>query len=520
MLSEPLAVSAPAVPKAWSESGDFRGTPKARESRSPVEFESVSNGYLSEKYEALQRQLASTQRTCAEQLQRQERLQLELRDTQAQDALVSELVARQASLVSLREVALSARQEAMCQAGRLRDEQLAGARAEQRCAQLAEECRQGAVRYDQAVQQLAEQDREIARHRFEAMSNSRRLRQTNADVHVVKEDLRIESQRQLLAQNELQELEQSLQLARHHLRLAEEDADRARKAVTDKKKELIEADGEVQSLGEAVKEVQQEKQRSLQGIALAEDQTQKLESQFRVVQQDLGRTKEENERRVSDSKAQTLWRDSLHVDLYKVENKCEAITAEVQACRQSIAELEAAVAECKVHSVQAFREKDTLTQKVQELKAEQQQLDGLCLALRRASHAEELAMEDLQAELQMAFVRKESLMEEIAANTQACSAIGKQLDQLRPDIAEADERSGSLEMRLVQKSKDLEGELQRERALRQNFTSGLVNSTAALASPAPKSPSQAPKSPSPLPASQCLAPPLTSPGTMPLRRLH
>ena len=129
-------------------------------------------------------------------------------------------------------------------------------------------------------------------------------------------------------------------------------------------------------------------------------------------------------------------------------------------------------------------------------------------------------MEDLQAELQMAFVRKESLMEEIAANTQACSAIGKQLDQLRPDIAEADERSGSLEMRLVQKSKDLEGELQRERALRQNFTSGLVNSTAALASPAPKSPSQAPKSPSPLPASQCLAPPLTSPGTMPLRRLH
>ena len=525
------------VPKAWTEPlGDFR-TPKARESWSPVE----DSSYLFEKYEALQKQLASTERRCAEQLQRQERLQQELRDAPAAaDALVSELVARQASLVNLREVALSAKQEAFCQAGRLREEQLAGARAEQRCAQLAEECKRGSVRYDQVVQQLAEQDREIARHRFEALSTSRRLRQTQADTQVVQEDLRIESQRQMLAQNELQDLEKSLQAAGHQLWLAEQDSDRAQKVIAERKQELTEADSQIQSLGEAVKELQLEKQRSLQGTALAEDQCQKLESDLRCTQQELCKVREENERRSSECKAKTFSRDSLQGDLQKLESQRAGITAEVEACRRLIAEIEAAVSECKVHSVQAFREKDSLLQKVQELRAEEQQLEALCLALRRASHAEELTMEDLKAELQMAFARKESLLEEIAVNSQACAGIQKQLDRLRPDIAEADERSGSLEMRLVQKSKDLEDELQRQlcqvqrlselqrssesSVFRQDLMTKALTANSAVSPKAEfQDPSKAAglgevrKSPM---VSHCLAPPLTSPGTTPLRMLH
>ena len=68
-------------------------------------------------------------------------------------------------------------------------------RAEQRCAQLAEECKQRSLQSDEVVQQLAQQDREVARQKFEAVSVSRRLRQTQADADVVNEDLRIEAQR-------------------------------------------------------------------------------------------------------------------------------------------------------------------------------------------------------------------------------------------------------------------------------------------------------------------------------------
>eukprot|EP00438_Fugacium_kawagutii_P017703 Skav216318 [mRNA] locus=scaffold3892:55362:56870:- [translate_table: standard] len=104
-------------------------------------------------------------------------------------------------------------------------------------------------------------------------------------------------------------------------------------------------------------------------------------------------------------------------------------------------------------------------------KAEQQKLDGLSLALRRATHAEGLIMEDMETELQMAFKRKEALLQEIAMNCQASMSIEKELDQLRPELAEADERNGSLEMSLVQKTKQLEDELLRQRSLRQDLAS-------------------------------------------------
>lgn len=65
---------------------------------------------------------------------------------------------RHASLVKLREAARRCQQEQRSQTGRLAEEQLAGARAEQRCQQLAEECQQRAQRYDQKLQRLAQQD--------------------------------------------------------------------------------------------------------------------------------------------------------------------------------------------------------------------------------------------------------------------------------------------------------------------------------------------------------------------------
>eukprot|EP00439_Symbiodinium_sp_Y106_P066196 s1215_g10.t1 len=117
--------------------------------------------------------------------------------------------------------------------------------------------------------------------------------------------------------------------------------------------------------------------------------------------------------------------------------------------------VEAAISECKDHSVKAFREKEVWIRKVEELKAEDAQLSAVASGLRRAAHAGALATEDVQSELQVAFRRREALVEETTANRKASAAFAVQLQQLRPEIAEADERCARLETSLVQKSKAL-----------------------------------------------------------------
>lgn len=51
------------------------------------------------------------------------------------------------------------------------------------------------------------------------------------------EDLRVESQRQLLAQGDLEDLERSLQAACHKLRLCEEEVERLQRASAERKQE-------------------------------------------------------------------------------------------------------------------------------------------------------------------------------------------------------------------------------------------------------------------------------------------
>eukprot|EP00933_Yihiella_yeosuensis_P007540 TRINITY_DN112627_c0_g1_i1.p1 TRINITY_DN112627_c0_g1~~TRINITY_DN112627_c0_g1_i1.p1 ORF type:complete len:395 (+),score=88.34 TRINITY_DN112627_c0_g1_i1:140-1186(+) len=86
--------------------------------------------------------------------------------------------------------------------------------------------------------------------------------------------------------------------------------------------------------------------------------------------------------------------------------------------------------------------------------------------IRRTRHAEDLAFEDVQNELQEAFRRKEVLLEDISINSKACDAFSKQLRQLRPEIGEADDRNIHLESQLAQKSREIEDELRRQSSAR------------------------------------------------------
>ena len=52
---------------------------------------------------------------------------------------------------------------------------------------MLQECKRRSLRYDNCLQQLAQQDREIAMYRFEGASASRRLEQSQADAQVTRQ---------------------------------------------------------------------------------------------------------------------------------------------------------------------------------------------------------------------------------------------------------------------------------------------------------------------------------------------
>ncbi|CAE7465159.1 unnamed protein product [Symbiodinium sp. CCMP2456] len=430
--------------------------------------------YLCHKFEALSRQLSREEqaREAAEKRGRQlaaESLEAQKYKEESADALISELTSRQAAIASLREKAGLAAQNAAQQAYCLREEQAAGAAAEQRCQSLHEECRQISERYDQAVQRLALEDREIARARFEAQSSSRRLRQTEADMQVVREDLRIEAQRQLLAQQELHRLEQLVEATMQEFWMVEQEVERQEQVLGQRHQGIKEEDAELLALKDSVREVQAEMLRFTRQLAHVDDECGQLECQLNDARQALLAAGEEVTARRSDLKAQREAGNSLRSELLGLEAGRLSKEQEVEACRRRIQEVEAAISECKDHSVKAFREKEVWIRKVEELKAEDAQLSAVCSGLRRAAHAGALATEDVQSELQVAFRRREALVEETTANRKASAAFAVQLQQLRPEIAEADERCARLEASLVQKSKDLEDELLRKRSLQQDL---------------------------------------------------
>ncbi|CAE7230842.1 unnamed protein product [Symbiodinium natans] len=356
--------------------------------------------YLCHKFEALSRQLRREEqaREAAERRGQQlaaESFQAEKYKEQSTNALISELTSRQAAIATLREQAGLAGQHAAQQAHRLREEHAAGVSAEQRCAVLSEECRRISERYDQAVQRLALEDREIARARFEAQSTGRRLRQAEADMQVVHEDLRVEAQRQLLAQQELHRLEQLVEAVAQEYWMTEQEAERQEQVLGQRHQDIRAEDVELVALKDSVQEVQAEMLRFTRQLAHVDDECGKLEFQLNDVRQAILAAGEEIAARRSDVKAQREAAGSLRSELNALEAGRMSKEQEVEACRRRIQEVEAAISECKDHSVKAFREKEGWVRKVEELKAEEAQLSVVASGLRRTVHAGTVAIEAL-----------------------------------------------------------------------------------------------------------------------------
>ncbi|CAE8680438.1 unnamed protein product, partial [Polarella glacialis] len=422
----------------------------------------MSVDFLCRKFEVLTNQLR--QEEAAREAAERRGTLLAAEAKVAEEALAK---ARESSLAAVRASASCASQLAAKQAARLQEEAVNF--HEQRCMRLAEECRDGSTRCDVALQQLAAEDREAVRSRFESAEVIRRLRQLEADSQVSKEDLRIELHRQLLARNELQSMEQALDAASRAVRLSIQDVEQRQGQLVERQRQISEHDARLQALSESVEDARSETLRRCRRVDSVEEETRTVEAHATLVRQELGVAQRDLQARQLELKAEAEMMAALDGEIVAAETQRAADTREVAAHRQATSEVERAMTASREKSFEACHLKEALCRQIKDLGSEEEQHVAVASAIRRQRHADDLAFEDVQGELQAAFRRKEALAEEISVNTKACDAYALQLRMLRPEISDADERSGRLESALAQRARELEDELQRQRDLMQEL---------------------------------------------------
>eukprot|EP00931_Biecheleriopsis_adriatica_P052248 TRINITY_DN30377_c0_g1_i1.p1 TRINITY_DN30377_c0_g1~~TRINITY_DN30377_c0_g1_i1.p1 ORF type:complete len:493 (+),score=134.92 TRINITY_DN30377_c0_g1_i1:43-1521(+) len=426
--------------------------------------------YLCQKFEELTEQLHREEEARAAEERRGQHLEMEVQGVQVATGRRADAVA------VLRSNVASAGARAALQASRIREQQKAGALAEQACTRMSEECRQESQSCDRVLQRLATEDRESVRSTCEADEAGRRLKQTEADMQVVKEDLRIESQRKLIVQNELHGLETSLEATSRSWWQSHQDSNQQAHVLGERQQQVAHLEDQVRVTSETVVGARSEGIRCGRRLASVEEDCRNFEGRLAMMQQELFAAERSLQSQSVELKAEAEALGAINSELGALEAKRMTDAQDLAATRRCCSEVEAALASTKQQSSKGCSDKELLFRKLEELKAEEEQLLAQASGLRQARRAEDVAFEDVQGELQAAFRRKEALAEDIAVNTKACDTFSQQLRQLRPEIAELDDRSGRLESSLAKRSRELEDKLLHERRIRQD----LVGVTEAL----------------------------------------
>eukprot|EP00930_Biecheleria_cincta_P060055 TRINITY_DN45742_c0_g1_i1.p1 TRINITY_DN45742_c0_g1~~TRINITY_DN45742_c0_g1_i1.p1 ORF type:complete len:641 (+),score=128.66 TRINITY_DN45742_c0_g1_i1:111-1925(+) len=462
-------------PAAWPVEPVTREPVSISRTDLPVQLRDaeLSVDFLCKKFEALTDQLHHEEQ--AREAAERRGLHLSLESKELQDAkarcaesLVSELSSRDSALAALQTKVACANQQAAKQAHRIREEHAAGILAEQRCAVMSEECRQESERCDQILQQLAVRDRESVCLAAETSETGRRLRQAEQDQRVIREDLRIEAQRSLLVQNELQSLEQELEAVTRAWWLAHQDGEQQKAVLQERHREAGDREAGLKDCRYRIDESRNDRNRTARHLTAVEDQCFSVQSSSNLFQQELMAAQQDVLTKSMEIKAEAELASLLHSELGALEVQIQSDTRTLAGHTQEATKIEAFTTAAKEQTWIGCREKESLSRRIEELICEGEQLTAVASGFRRARHAEDLAFEDVQGELQAAFRRKEALVEDITVNSKACDALAQQLRQLRPEIAEADERAGRLEVSVAQRSRDLENELLRERSARQD----------------------------------------------------
>lgn len=430
--------------------------PRIRDAEMSVDF-------LCRKFEALSGQLQLEEARRQELQRRSTVLNSETEAAEAAIAkrrgmLAAEVSTSESSLAALRSCANNAMQRAALQAEKVREEQAAGARFEDLCARLVDECRIEAARGDGTIARLTIEDREAVQEECEHAEASRVLRRTVADVRSVSEDLRIAQQRLLLVQSERRSFEMELQVTRRANQACSQRLGMLSAQLPERRQQLQDHEARIGALAEVREKFRRESYHKEQRLQAVRNQGRAARARYASIQEELAALQGEV------GPVGTLARE-----LQAAKAQHGLRKQEVLAHEAAFGELGVALAAARRAVGGAHQASAALGNQVQELTAQEQRYAAIACGLRKARHAEDLAFEDVHGELQSAFRRGDSLAEEISAHARARDVAATQLRRLRPEIEEADERCSVLEGHLAQRAHDLESELMRQRRSQQEL---------------------------------------------------
>lgn len=428
----------------------------------------MSVEYLCHKYETLADQLRREEfaRESVERHGMQLEIEVESAEiaaTKRSNALVAELSGQDASLGALRVCADDAARRATAESAKAREEQASEGALEQECAILSERCRSEASRCEQALSRLASQDREAAQDRCEHGEVGRRLREVQADTRVSLEDLRIAQQRALLVRSELQTLEASIDAAGRAREEAGREAEAHGQQLRERRRKLCEQEARLEALVASMEASRAEAAAQDRRLSTLHEEERSGRMQLAAVQQNLLTSQQEVQTVGLHLHAELEATSVFSQELGTAEHRHACDASEAAANRRSLTEAEAAHEAARRGGEERRLARETLTGRLARLAGEEEGHAAAAGELRRARHAEDLAFEDVQSELQIAFRRRESLGEDVALGARAREQLQTILRRLRPEVAEAEERCRDLGEQLAQRARDLEDEILQQR---------------------------------------------------------
>lgn len=390
--------------------------------------------------------------------------------------LEEDLSACESSVAAIRASALGAVQQATWQSERVREEQVSAERLEEVCVRLGEECRAESLLCDAAQARISEQERQSVQKECENAETVRNFRHVEADKRSAFEDLGIFQQRLLLARNELQSYTADIEETRIECLAHSEETEHLNLLRPSKKRQLAEHEARIEAVREARGAVRSETNRKEAALAKYKMETQSAQSSLSSLMQDFS-----NEQREVEMVDCQIRRESEFVsvalsEIAAMEELREKFASDLKTHCTNAEETELGIQIAAKAKTQFQQSGNLIQRQLADLSADEQRLVATSNGLNKARHAEDLAFEDVQTELQMAFRRREELADELITHTRVRDSLAEQLKGLRPEIGQADARCTFLEGQLARRACELENELAQQRRTQQEI--GAVASAA------------------------------------------
>lgn len=432
----------------------------------------MSVEYLCQKFETLSEKLLREESAREEAERRGAQLASEVRSAEADatkrsDSLASELSGNDACLTALRTSASATSSRATLEAEKAREEKTSEAHVEKQCALFSEKCKSASSQCEIMLARLNSQNSEVVQERCDHEKVGRRLRQVQADTRVTLEDLRIAQMRAMLVQSELQTLEASVDSISRMREDTMRGADACGQRLQERCRQLNEHEAQLQSLIASREAQCSEATMQDRRMASLEDEIRIGHQRFSALQQELQTAQQELQICSSRLHVEFEATNTLSQELKLVERQKSHDVQEAAAHRRSLSEAEAMLDSARKNLGERRVAKDAAASWLEQLIAEEEGHTAAASDLRRARHAEDIAFDDVQSELQIAYRRRESLGEDLAVRVRAREQLLSKLRCLRPEVAEAEERCRHVEEQLAQRACDMEAEIAQQRRYRQ-----------------------------------------------------